>query len=184
MKYAFMTFSTPDLALADVLEAARRYSYDGVELRIDGGHKHGVERGSGAQERAEARALARAHDVHICCIATGCRFADPAIADEHVAQALEAIDLAADVGAGVIRVFGGKVPDGVTREAAIAGARWRRAPRSAASTWRSRRTTTGATRATWRRCWRSSIIRASARTGTTSTPRASRTPRPTRRSPR
>jgi len=119
MKYAFMTFSTPELALADVLAAARQYGYDGVELRIDGGHKHGVERSSSMQDRAEARATAQAHDVRICCIATGCRFADPATAAENVAQALEAIDLAADVGAGVIRVFGGKIPDGVSREQAI-----------------------------------------------------------------
>ena len=39
MKYAFMTFSTPDMALADVLAAARQYGYDGIELRIDGGQK-------------------------------------------------------------------------------------------------------------------------------------------------
>ena len=58
--------------------------------------------------------------MRICCIAAGCRFADPATAAQNVAQALEAIDLAADVGAGVVRVFGGKIPDGVSREQAIA----------------------------------------------------------------
>ena len=34
MKYAFMTFSCPDWTLDEVLAAAQRYGYDGVELRI------------------------------------------------------------------------------------------------------------------------------------------------------
>ena len=43
MKYAFMTFSTPALNLDDVLATAKQYGYDGIEPRLDAGHKHGVE---------------------------------------------------------------------------------------------------------------------------------------------
>jgi sugar phosphate isomerase/epimerase len=118
MKYAFMTFSTPAMALDDVLATASRYGYDGVELRIDSGHAHGVELNSTAEMRDSARRKAAKTGIAICCIATGARFADPATASQDVAKTEAAIDLAADVGAGVIRVFGGKIPDGVTRDAA------------------------------------------------------------------
>ncbi len=120
MKYAFMTFSTPDQPLESVLATAKKYGYDGVELRIGSGHAHGVESNSSAEQRAAARSAAAASGIEICCIATGARFADPVNAAREVAAAEAAIDLAADVGAGVIRVFGGAIPQGVTREAAAA----------------------------------------------------------------
>lgn len=120
MKYAFMTFSTPDQPLDAVLATATRYGYDGIELRIGSNHAHGIELASAAEQRAAARAQAVASGVAICCIATGARFADPANAAAEVAATEAAIDLAADVGAGVIRVFGGKIPDGVTRQQAAA----------------------------------------------------------------
>lgn len=120
MKYAFTTFSNPAWSLRDTLDAARRYGYDGVELRIDSNHAHGIERDSDAAQRASARQQAREYGVAICCIATGCKFADPSEAAHHVARAREALVLAADVGADVIRVFGGKIPDGISREQATA----------------------------------------------------------------
>lgn len=120
MKYAFMTFSTPDQPLDAVLAMASRYGYDGIELRIGSNHAHGIELTSTAEQRAAARQQAAASGVAICCIATGARFADPAAAAESVAAAAAAIDLAADVGAGVIRVFGGQIPAGVTRQQAAA----------------------------------------------------------------
>jgi sugar phosphate isomerase/epimerase len=88
--------------------------------RIGSNHVHGIELASTLEQRAAARRLAVASGVAICCIATGARFADPAAAAQNVATAEAAIDLAADVGASVIRVFGGAIPDGVTRQQAAA----------------------------------------------------------------
>jgi sugar phosphate isomerase/epimerase len=121
MKYAFMTFSTPDLELPEVLALARRLGYDGVEVRIDAKHRHGLERGSGAAGREAARKTAAEAGVELCCVATSCRFADPAAAEKAVAEAREAIDLAADIGARRVRVFGGQIPAGTGREAAVEG---------------------------------------------------------------
>ncbi len=119
MKYAFMTFSTPEQTLDEMLATAKRYGYDGVELRIDNGHKHGVELSSTAEQRATAKQKALDDGIAICCIATGCKFADPAEALHSVEQARVAIELAADVGADVIRVFGGKIPQGQSRQHAM-----------------------------------------------------------------
>ena len=115
MKYAFMSFSNPAWTLDEMLGAAKQYGYDGIEPRIDAGHKHGLELSSTPAQRAAAKQKAADTGVAIACIATGCRFADPTAAPQQVQTARQAIDLAADVGAGVIRVFGGKVPEGVMR---------------------------------------------------------------------
>lgn len=110
-----MSFSTPTLTLDEMLATAKQFGYDGIEPRIDGGHKHGLELNASPEQRAAARQAAQDSGVAIACIATGCRFADPSAAAQNVQTALQAIDLAADVGAGVIRVFGGKIPEGVSR---------------------------------------------------------------------
>ena len=119
MKYAFMTFSTPDMELTPILDLARELGYDAVEARVSAGHKHGVEPDATAEQRAAIRAAIEASGVPICCVATSCRFASPDTREENVEQALRCIDLAADVGAPTIRVFGGQLPEGMEREDAV-----------------------------------------------------------------
>ena len=57
LKYAFMTFSTPELSLADCLETASRLGYDGIEPRLDSNHAHGIEAAATAVERNNIRRL-------------------------------------------------------------------------------------------------------------------------------
>ena len=116
MKYAFMTFSCPELTLDKVLATAKQYGYDAVEPRIDSNHKHGVELDADAATRREIRQKALDGGIALCCIATSCTYADPARVKDAVEDTLRAIDLAADVGAPRIRVFGGLLPEGVSRE--------------------------------------------------------------------
>lgn len=118
MKYAFMTFSCPQWTLEEVLAAAQRYGYDGVELRVDANHNHSVEVTNPPEQRAAARRAATAHGVALCCIATSCKFADPATVAQNIADARSRIDLAGDLGAQVVRVFGGKIPPGLGRQQA------------------------------------------------------------------
>lgn len=119
MKYAFMTFSTPELPLADVLATARQYGYDGVEPRLDAGHLHGIEVARTASERAAIKAQVAESGIALACLATSLTYADPAKAEANVAATLERIDLAGDLGVPVVRVFGGAIPAGMAREAAI-----------------------------------------------------------------
>ena len=121
MKYSFMTFSCPGLDLAGVLGLAAKVGYDGVELRIDAGHGHGVEVDTDKDQRREIREQANRAGVAIACIATSCKFADAEAGEQTLADAKERIYLAADVGAPVVRVFGGPFGDDLTREEAIEG---------------------------------------------------------------
>ncbi len=119
MRYSFMTFSCPEASLAEALEMAERFGYDGIEPRISTRHGHGIELDIDAAAREAAREQAAASGVALCCLATSCKYADPATAGDQVAGTLRAIDLAADVGAPRIRVFGGQLPKGRTREESV-----------------------------------------------------------------
>ena len=119
MKYSFMSFSCPDLSLDDMLALAKRLGYDGVEPRVSAKHQHGIETDLAAAGRAVARAKSAEAGVPLCCVATSCRYADPETTQEHVDETLRSIDLAADIGAPRIRVFGGSIAKTLDRDGAI-----------------------------------------------------------------
>ncbi|HUS46507.1 MAG TPA: sugar phosphate isomerase/epimerase family protein [Phycisphaerae bacterium] len=121
MKYSFMSFSTPKLTLAEMLGLAKQLGYDGIEPRIDSGHAHGIELDAGPAARKDAARRSADAGIALCCVATSCKYADPATRDEMVQATLRCIDLAADVGAPRIRVFGGAIPESVSRADATAG---------------------------------------------------------------
>ncbi|MEZ4729388.1 MAG: sugar phosphate isomerase/epimerase family protein [Caldilineaceae bacterium] len=120
MNYAFMSFSCPQLSLADMITAAQRYGYAGLEPRTGGNHAHGVELTATAAERAAIRQQAVDGGIDLCCLAVSCRYADPATVGDQVDETRRYLDLAADLGIPRLRVFGGKIPEGISREAAVA----------------------------------------------------------------
>ncbi len=106
MKISFMTFACPEWSLDEVIDAAGRYGYHGVEFRCDAKHAHGLEVYIGDNERkAIARKLEKA-DIEICCLATSLQFAREVVHDEAPAR----IKLAADLGCPALRVFCGPPP--------------------------------------------------------------------------
>ncbi|OPZ26816.1 MAG: 3-dehydroshikimate dehydratase [Lentisphaerae bacterium ADurb.BinA184] len=119
MNYAFMTFSTPELTLREVLAAAKTYGYDGIEPRLDVGHRHGIEVAASPRERADIRRQVADSGIALACLATSLTFADPAKTETMLRDARDRIGLAGDLGVPVIRVFGGGIPAGLGREAAI-----------------------------------------------------------------
>jgi sugar phosphate isomerase/epimerase len=120
MRYAFMSFSTPELSLAEMLAVAKEYGYDGVEPRIDANHRHGIEVAASSTERAALRDVAAASGLALACLATSLTYADPAHTASMLAQTHARLDLAGDLGVPTLRVFGGAIPQGVSREEALA----------------------------------------------------------------
>lgn len=120
MHYSFMSFSCARLPLAEALALAKRLGYDGFEPRPGWNHKHGVELSADAGERARIRRVVAESGVALSCLAPGLRFANPAKVDRQLAEASAYIDLAADVGAPRLRVFGGEPGEGIDRDTAIA----------------------------------------------------------------
>jgi sugar phosphate isomerase/epimerase len=121
MRLSFMTFACPTWPLADVLEAARAYGYDGLEPRLDVAHAHGIEIALDQGGRRAVRAAAADSGIELCCLATSLGFAvtEPPKRAELLAAATERLRLAADLGAPGIRVFAGGVSAGTPLEEAL-----------------------------------------------------------------
>ena len=119
MKYSFMTFSCPELNMSEVLALAKRFGYDGVEPRIDAENKHCVEVSASPEKRKEIKQQAIDAGIAICCVATSLVYANPETAKHNVDYTFKCIDLASDVGSSRIRVFGGQLGKGISRESAI-----------------------------------------------------------------
>lgn len=120
MNYSFMTFSCPELTLDEALYQAKTIGYDGIEIRSEADHQHGVELQTTVTQREEIRGKIEDSGIAICCIATSCVYADPTKVAGKVKLTNQFIDLAGDIGCSRLRVFGGRLPEGTTREEATA----------------------------------------------------------------
>ena len=119
MKYAFMSYSVPEMTLEQALEAASRWGYDGFEPRVASEHAHGVERSLDADQRRAIRETVESSGVALCCLATGCCYADLSSIDQQIDDTHAYIDLAGDLGCPRMRVFGGRFDEWLMREDAI-----------------------------------------------------------------
>lgn len=119
MKLAFSTLGCPDWELEEVARAAREYGYEGVELRALGG---GLDLPARPEfqpgEVARTREWLAGRGVDICCVDTSCTFdsVDESERRRQVELAGRHCELAAALGAPLIRVFPDLVPEGATRE--------------------------------------------------------------------
>lgn len=119
MNYAFMSFSTPEMDLAGMIQTAERFGYDGMEPRLDANHAHGIEVSASDSQRQAIKEQVLAGPVQLACLATSLSYANPAKLPDMLTQSHERIDLAGDLAVPAIRVFGGMIPEGIRREEAI-----------------------------------------------------------------
>ncbi len=114
MKFAFMSFTTPEASLKEMLDIAKKYGYDGIEPRAQAKHKHGIEIETNQGERKEIRKIFEESGLECACLATSIRYCNTD--EDKQAQEIELtkrfIDLAVDIGCSRLRVFGG-MPDRV-----------------------------------------------------------------------
>ena len=115
MRLSFSTLGCPDWPLPRILEVAGREGYDGVELRFLEGDPVLWQRpelsGSGL---AETRRRLRDAALAISCVDTGSYFhhVEAAVRRRDIDEARRAMELAAELGAPGIRVFGDAVQPG------------------------------------------------------------------------
>ncbi len=116
MTISFMTWVCPDWDLNEVLTAAIRYDYDGVEPRAQADHPHGVDISATKKERAAIKAQFADCGILMPCIATSIQYAqsDEARIAESIELSKRHVQLAADVGCANLRVFGGATPEGMS----------------------------------------------------------------------
>jgi glucosamine-6-phosphate deaminase len=115
MKISFSTLGCPSWSLDQILDAAGRLGYDGVELRFVAGDDalwaRPELRGSGL---AETRSRLRDAALAVSCVDTRSFFHDPPglARDRALEEAVRSLELAARLGAPGIRVFGDRVQAG------------------------------------------------------------------------
>lgn len=119
MKLAFSTLGCPHWELDRIAQAARDFGYEGIELRAVGGDLNLLGRPE-FQPRAVAATRGRLIDqnLSICCVDTSCTFDSVEAAERstQVEVAAKHCDLAAALGAPLVRIFPDKIQAGASRE--------------------------------------------------------------------
>lgn len=119
MKLAFSTLGCPAWELREIVAGARKWGYDGVELRAVGGSLDLLGREEfGPGQIATTRAYFEDEGIEICCVDTSCVFhaADASERAGEVKVAIAHAEMAAELGAPLIRVFPDKIQRGAQRE--------------------------------------------------------------------
>ncbi|MCE5215444.1 sugar phosphate isomerase/epimerase [bacterium] len=122
MKLSLLTYLLgKDMTLDELLDVVRKTGIDGLELRAEQGHKHGVELELTPEQRADVKKRFEDAYVPFACLATGCRFEDldATKRQAEIDRAKQYCDLAADCGAPRIRVFGNAFPAGADKQQVV-----------------------------------------------------------------
>ena len=118
MKLAFSTLGCPNWELERIAQASRAYGYTAIELRAIGGDLDLLNRPEFQPGTVETtRRWLADQNLSVCCVDSSCTF-DSRDADERRKQVEVAVshcNLAAAVGASLIRVFPDKIQAGATR---------------------------------------------------------------------
>ena len=119
MKFAYSSLACPQWTIEEAIEAAVRYGYDAIEWRMADGEIITSETPEAVRRRL--RGVPAAHNIAIACLDTSCRMVQPSTQERArvIEEARHMIDLAAELGAPFVRVFGGALPEGTTRSAII-----------------------------------------------------------------
>ena len=119
LKFTLNTLGAPGWTLEETARNARTYGYAGVDLRLIDGEVISLDAVRANRERL--RALFPPAELPIPVLATSVRLAnpDPAVRRGSQDEVAHWIDLAADLGVPVIRVFGGVLPEGLDLDAAM-----------------------------------------------------------------
>ena len=119
MKLAFSTLGCPDWDLDTMIGAARKFGYEGIELRALSGSLDLLSRAEfSAPQLAHTQAYFENEGIEICCVDTSCTFHSPDASERanQVRIALAHAELAASLGAPLIRVFPDKIQPDAQRE--------------------------------------------------------------------
>jgi len=114
---AFSTLGCPDWDLETILKSAAGMGFAAVEVRGIGGELRAERIPCFLPEnRGRTRALLEQYQVRICGIDTSCAFDDAAHLEKALEEGRAAIALCSQMGAGMVRVFGDRLPKGREKE--------------------------------------------------------------------
>lgn len=119
MKLALLTYNLARTWDLDrIIKASKDFGFAGVELRVEANHAHGVELECTSEERREIRNRFEDAYLEVAGLGTSSRFEypDPAERQKVIERTKRYVELAADLGAKRIRVFGNDIPASIRRD--------------------------------------------------------------------
>lgn len=117
---AFTTLACPDWSWKQAVQKAVEYGYQGLELRgVEGEMDLTKAAPFTASQLAATKRELRDRNVAIPCLDTSCRFDQAAEIDHSIDEGKRHIDLAGELGAPFIRVFGDRISDNTARDKII-----------------------------------------------------------------
>jgi sugar phosphate isomerase/epimerase len=119
-KLCFTSAAAPQWSVEELVKAAVKHGYAGVELVAGAGGKHGAELGVKPEKLRAIREAFSTSGVGIACLATPVSFhaADPAARAAALKELEQYVAIAEELAAPYVRVFGGDIPT----EVEVAGA--------------------------------------------------------------
>ena len=121
MKLAFSTLACPRWSLDEVVAAAKRYRYDGVELRLLDGRL--IDPSLSPADRDRVRKTFDDAGLPIVAVDASVRVAAAPKPEAAIRELIAMVEMASAWGASVVRVFGGDWGADRTREDAVGQAR-------------------------------------------------------------
>ena len=115
VKLGLLTYDiAKDWDLPTLLDRAREIGFEGIELRVDLNHRHGVELDRTREERKRIREICRDAGIAICGLGSGCMYdsPNPKVLKENIERTKRLLGLTADVGAPGLKVFGNNLHEG------------------------------------------------------------------------
>lgn len=115
MKLAYSSLACPGWTIEEAVDAAARYGYAAIEWRLADGAL--IEPDATAETRCRLREVPAARGIEVACLDTSCRVAQGTSGERTAAIEMgqRMIDMAAEIGAPFLRVFGGALPTHTTR---------------------------------------------------------------------
>lgn len=118
MKLSFSTLGCPNWDLQKIVRSAAEMGYDGVEFRGLLEDLDISRRPEFTRDLNKTKRLLADYGISISGISISARFAvvDPEEKREQFNEARQNMVLAAELGAPIVRIYGGRIPEGYTRE--------------------------------------------------------------------
>src|SRR5688572_30195367 len=106
MKLAYSTLACPNWTLEQAVDAARRYNYEGIELRLVDGEI--IQPDMPAEARQRVRRVCSEAGLPIVCMDTSVRIAQPdaAARESQIRDGMALLEIAAQWETPMMRVFG------------------------------------------------------------------------------
>lgn len=110
MKLTYTSLACPNWTIEEAVTAAKSYGYAAIEWRLADGAIIGPD--TPANIRRRLRKVPASHGIEVACLDTSCRVAqeEPKERAAAIETGRRMLDVAAEIGAPFLRVFGGELP--------------------------------------------------------------------------